>query len=142
MSVVIFDIDGTIADCTHRLHYLKDKDWDSFYRACSADTPIISTISLLRVLSKDHQIVLSTGRPERIRTLTEKWLLVHLVPYEKLLMRKDKDWRASAEIKKTNLFKLGAEAILCAFDDKDEDVEMYNSMGVTCFKAPNPMWES
>lgn len=66
----------------------------------------------------------------------------HFIPYEKLLMRKDKDWRPSAEIKKDNLAKLELKDILFAVDDKDQDVEMYNSVGIPCFKAPNPLWES
>ena len=31
MKYIIFDIDGVLADCSHRLHYLKDKNYDNFY---------------------------------------------------------------------------------------------------------------
>jgi hypothetical protein len=34
----LFDLDGTLADCTHRLH--RRKHWRAFFAACTADSPI------------------------------------------------------------------------------------------------------
>jgi len=36
--IYIFDIDGTLADVSHRLHYItgETKDWDAFFAACGA----------------------------------------------------------------------------------------------------------
>ena len=33
MKYIVFDIDGVLADCSHRLKYIqgKDKDYDKFY---------------------------------------------------------------------------------------------------------------
>jgi hypothetical protein len=38
----LFDFDGTLADCTHRLHHIKGsrKNWRAFFAACSKDGPI------------------------------------------------------------------------------------------------------
>jgi phosphoglycolate phosphatase-like HAD superfamily hydrolase len=41
MKTVIFDLDGTLCDISHRLHFIENgnKDWDGFYAACPDDVP-------------------------------------------------------------------------------------------------------
>lgn len=48
MKTVIFDLDGTLCDITHRLHFIEgdNKDWDGFYKACPADIPKPAIIEL------------------------------------------------------------------------------------------------
>ena len=61
----IFDIDGTLADCSQRLHFIQPPeglvhfepgetdwkpDWESFYKDCVNDKPIALTIEVLRAL--------------------------------------------------------------------------------------------
>ena len=40
-QIIICDIDGTIANLQHRLHYIRNpegtKDWDSFHVTCTDD---------------------------------------------------------------------------------------------------------
>ncbi len=50
-NTVIFDIDGTLADCSHRLHHIqKDPaDWDGFYEACEDEDWV-----LLGVLHEEY----------------------------------------------------------------------------------------
>ena len=56
----IFDIDGTIADCNHRVHHLsgRTKDWAAFNAAMTDDTPIDSTIEVMTALSFNFAIIL------------------------------------------------------------------------------------
>ena len=53
VNAVIFDLDGTLSDCTHRMHYLdnKPKDFDSFYGAMGDDTLVKPVASMLRNLT-------------------------------------------------------------------------------------------
>jgi hypothetical protein len=48
MKCYLFDIDGTIADLSHRLRFIekKPKDWRRFFEAVSKDTPITHIIEL------------------------------------------------------------------------------------------------
>lgn len=134
MRNIIFDIDGTLSDPSHRLHYLENKDWDSFYNACDNDPPVKHLIYLVQELNKDHCIYIFTGRPERTREKTQKWLLDNGVNYDKLFMRKDDDHRPDYEIKAEMLEALSLP-IWFAVDDRDQVVNMYRDKGILCLQC-------
>ena len=52
MKAFIFDIDGTLADASHRLHHIQNgnKDWDAFF----ARAPARARNAILQVLSRCH----------------------------------------------------------------------------------------
>ena len=80
--IVICDIDGTIADNSHRLQFYGDRntgwitDWEAFYadEQLAKDKPIALGIRGLNRLCKMATVVLMTGRPEKTRKATEAWL--------------------------------------------------------------------
>jgi sugar phosphate isomerase/epimerase len=88
--VIIFDIDGTLANVDHRVHHLRgdDKDWGAFFAAADADRPHDEIAYLNRMLAADpHNVVLIvTGRPERQRAATLDWLERHQLDRTALLM--------------------------------------------------------
>ena len=47
-EVVIFDIDGTLADVSERVHHLekRPKDWDSFFKGMAQDKAVRSMVRL------------------------------------------------------------------------------------------------
>ncbi len=47
-KIVIFDIDGTLADNSHRQHFLEGgkKDWKGFFDAMVDDQPNINVLRL------------------------------------------------------------------------------------------------
>ena len=100
-KTIIVDIDGTIADDTHRQHFLRQepKQWKNYFDNCKHDKPIESMCGLVRTLDLYFNIVYCTGRPERLRAHTEAWLYLNNLPLSKLLMRKDKDTRQDTVIK-------------------------------------------
>lgn len=103
--IVFMDIDGVLADIEHRLHYLKEKNYDKFYapEELAKDEAIHRGRTLLADLSMVHVVVLVTGRPERTRASTLMWLREHIyVGVSSILMRKDGDYRPS-DIVKTEL---------------------------------------
>lgn len=78
----IFDIDGTLCDITHRLHFLNDvcdKDrWKKFYRACASDKAILPVISIMEALkARGADIWFLSGRSNEVRRETIMWLHVH-----------------------------------------------------------------
>lgn len=113
-SAIIFcDIDGIWADCSHRLPYLKKKEYDKFYGACMADdaktlTASIATGAFIRGVVRMYGrclFLLLTGRPKRTCTLTRMWFKENYPhTFENLidnniLCRDDEDWRPAYQIK-------------------------------------------
>lgn len=99
----IFDIDGTLADATHRLHHIlgkEKKDWDAWDAETDGDTPIVPIVGILQALwDHNYEIMLLTGRNERVRLMTENWLEQHNIWYDHLLMRQPNDHRDDTIIK-------------------------------------------
>ncbi len=93
---VVFDIDGTLAKINHRLHHIieGEKDWKAFHDGIPNDIPNDSVITLLRIMkTAGYRIILSTGRFEKGRERTEKWLAKHLIFHHDLFMRPNGDFR-------------------------------------------------
>jgi hypothetical protein len=150
--IYIVDIDGTIADPTHRLHFVDatdlekftplsdgSKDWDSFFAETHNDKPIFEVITVIRALAKaGHTIVYSTGRPERTRCATQDWLTKYHLPDGSLFMRHDKDHREDNVVKAETL-KLIQEivpgVIGGAFEDRQQVVKMYRERGIKVFQV-------
>ncbi len=139
---VIFDIDGTIADCSHRLHFIDgliQKDWDSFFEdeRMMRDVPVAPMLDLLTVLWEDQDVYFLTGRPEHTRLTTAKWIGVNAgihVPPKELLMRPEGDRRRSSLIKNDHLAALREDGIFptIAFEDRADDAQMYRANGLIC----------
>lgn len=105
----IFDIDGTLADATHRLHHIlgkEKKDWDAWDAETDGDSPIVPIVGILQALyDHGHYIMLLTGRNERVREQTEKWLADHNIHYHWLIMRPHGDHRDDNIVKVELLYQ-------------------------------------
>ena len=94
-KIILCDLDGTLADCQHRIHHIMDKpkDWKAFFAACDDDAPINHLIELLRTFDRDVvDIWITSGRSDECWALTVDWLSRHDVPYDRLIMRKSGDF--------------------------------------------------
>lgn len=146
--IYIFDIDGTLADLSHRLHFIagEKKDWTGFYAACSNDLPIPEVVATLHNLNRaGASILLSTGRSAEIREQTEKWLSRFAIFHEGLYMRKEGDHREDSIVKSELLDQilldrdecLGPNAVPIAgiFEDRQQVVDMYRARGLRVFQV-------
>lgn len=140
-KVVIFDIDGTLADNNHRQYLVTNgrREWEQFFSLMGEDVPIIPLIELCQVLfqSGQYEMHIFSGRPERYRKLTEEWLTWNNVPALPLTMRKDGDVRPDAEVKEEMLLRLLDEGKTIAFvvDDRKPVVEMWRRNGLICLQC-------
>jgi uncharacterized HAD superfamily protein len=140
MKCYIFDIDGTIANCKHRLGYIaeKPKRWKMFEETAHLDEPIMETIAILRALqAQNYHIVLCTGRGEKMRRTTTDWLYAYNVPYNVLYMRKLDDYRADDIVKEElyrEMLKAGFE-VMGVFEDRQRVVDMWRRNGVRCYQV-------
>lgn len=117
----VLDIDATLSDVRHRLHYLRrrPKRWEAFFAGAGADQPLPEGLGVAETLAEDHEIVYLTGRPERIRRVTERWLDWYGLPPGRLLMRRDDDRSPSAVMKLRRLRRLAAERTVAVLVDDD-----------------------
>ena len=153
----VFDIDGTLADCSHRLHFIKPPagtihfnlkdvdwkpDWDSFHNSCDQDEPIKPVLKLLHdLLPCVDNITFLTGRPEQSRDKTIEWFAENAkldVGWRDLFMRKDGDHREDYVVKRELLERMGLDkSKTIIFDDRDQVVQVLRSDGWTVFQVKN-----
>lgn len=136
---IIFDIDGTVADLTHRVHHVQGgkKDWVAFMATLSDDKPIEQTILLNKLLSNWYAdgsipIFFVSGRSENERKETETWLKSYGLDYKQLLMRPAGDSRADHVIKREILQQIRADGYQpwLIFDDRQQVVDMWREEGL------------
>lgn len=151
MPCYVFDIDGTIADLTHRRHHVenKPKNWQAFHAGCVDDAPIEHVCDLARrlywharelaaaqnLMDLPWDIILMSGRNEAYRMATMEWLhKVARLPIMNLYMRADGDFRDDTIIKRELLKKARDDGYvpIMAFDDRDRVVKMWRESGIPC----------
>lgn len=150
---VIFDLDGTLADCEGRRHHVtgKKKNWKAFFSECDQDTVIVPVANLLRRYREDsnYKVWILSGRMGDVdtRAKTYKWLADNnLSPCgsnfmcdiaEHFMMRKDGDFRSDMEVKREMIDSLGLtpDNTEVCFDDRDCMVKAYRDWGFTVFQV-------
>lgn len=120
--LAVFDIDGVLADVTHRLHHLDDWRWERFFAAADRDPLLDEGERRLRAAQAAHDVVYLTGRPERNRRLTQAWLARHGLPTGPLYMRPDGDRRPARIVKREVLRELARTRTVASVLDDDPAV--------------------
>lgn len=138
-AAIIFDIDGTLADHSHRRHFVekRPKDFKSFREAEHLDEPHAAILELLDILGRQYTILLCSGRVESSRAVTEQWLSKHDVPHARLFMRQDGDFRPDYVIKEEMLNDIISQEYepWLVIDDRSSVVKMWRSRGLTCLQC-------
>ena len=140
-DIILFDLDGTLADCSHRLHHITTpeyvvgsgpipegtkKNWKAFFADCYADKPIEHAIQVANALAAHGFLIwITSGRSDEVRAETEEWLAQHRVDYHHLIMRKAGDHTDDGLLKPSWLEDgtIDKERVLLAFDDRNRVVE-------------------
>lgn len=133
--IVVFDVDGTLANVEHRVHYWREtpKNWDKFKSEMINDTPIKPICKLAREMwSLGHIVLICTGRGEDSRDLTERWMWDNHILFAKMYMRAENDRRHDAIVKKELLDQIidefGKPDLW--FDDRPRVVKMLRENGI------------
>ncbi len=135
-SFVVCDIDGTIADCSHRQHHVAKtpKDWKAFFSAMDKDTPRTDVWEKVKELSRNEnvRIILVSARPEEYREVTEQWLRDNAMDdYLTLIMRRKGDKRPDTEVKSDIYHRyLAHYTIIKVFDDRPAVIRMWREKGL------------
>jgi len=135
-KIIIFDIDGTIANCDHRRHFVSDgnKDWDSFKEATKDDTPIQWVCDIARSFSTaGHAVVYVSARNNSQRKVTLDQIKLWIGDDNPILfMRPDGDMTPDDIFKEKVLHIIQEQigGIDLVFDDRNRVVDMWRSHGI------------
>ena len=141
MRVVVVDLDGTLCDHNWRKEHIATKNWEAYHQGIDRDLPHEDACDLVRMLSVTCTVAILTGRPERYRADTVRWLERHVVPFNKLFMRPDHDQAHDCVLKPgmlkawLNDWHLSTHDVWFAIDDRTSVVQAYRSMGVNCWQV-------
>lgn len=135
MNVVVFDIDGTLANIEHRRHLVeaKPKDWKAFNDGMTQDKIHDDIVDLLLIFhARGDKIILCSGRDEDYKAQTIKWMQENDIPFDALYMRKSKDRRSDDIIKVELLNQIRKDfgEPWMWFDDRDRVVNAIRDQGV------------
>ncbi|WP_405719621.1 hypothetical protein [Streptomyces sp. NBC_00046] len=136
--LAVFDLDGTLADCGHRQHYLEGRrrDWNGFFSAAVDDPPLAEGVRLALESAENCEVRYLTGRPERCRRDTVAWLAEQGLPEGRVYMRRDGDRRPARHTKLEILKRLGREREIRMLVDDDELVcDAAEEAGFTVVRA-------
>jgi hypothetical protein len=139
-TAVWSDLDGTLCDCDHRRHFVRregKKDWVGFFNSMSEDTVNQPVMDILTRMSKDHNIVYCSGRPDDYAETTRRWLVANGAPSGDLFMRSKGDSRQDNIVKEVLLdFEVLTRFTTYFFlDDRDQVVKMLRNRGFKVFQV-------
>lgn len=136
-KIIIFDIDGTLFDKSHRKGDVRPTN-----EQVLADQPIRDVIEIAQMLQAQPEhvtLVFSTGRSILLREVTRQQLTEHGLVVTHLLMRETGwDSMSDADVKQANLKHIDIQNVLCVFEDKGSCVDMYRDAGLTVFHCKQP----
>jgi phosphoglycolate phosphatase-like HAD superfamily hydrolase len=120
----VIDLDGVLADVTARLHHIEGnpKNWNAFFAAIPDDPPYAEGLAVANDLAEEHELVYLSGRPERTRSDTERWLRRHGAPDGRIVLRRNPDRRPARVVKIALLRRLADERPVAVFIDDDPAV--------------------
>lgn len=144
IKIIVSDLDGTLADCSHRQHLVrqKEKDWNKFFAGTKDDVP---RMDIFDQVMKDYlnaalkygvdntYLVIVSARPEYTRAATIEWLERHGMIHDitAIIMRGDSDRRDDDVVKREvydNL--LSKNDVLRVYDDRPRVVRMWRELGL------------
>lgn len=137
-KAITCDLDGTLC-----LFDKINKDASNYrnpYDAstCENDLPNEAVVSILKQFhNAGYSIILVSGREDKYRPQTLRWLSKHLIPYKYLYMRQTKDSRKDAEIK----LEIYRDSIIPEFyvefvlDDRNQVVTALRDAGLTVLQV-------
>ena len=137
-EIVIFDIDGTLADISGREHHVrqKPKNWEAFFRGMAEDKAVHSVVRLCNILyDAGVYIILCSGRNEKHRLETAEWLEREAVNYHELRLRFNGDMRSDTVAKRAMLRGIDKSKVLFVVEDRSRVVEMWRSEGLVCLQC-------
>ena len=141
-NIVIFDLDGTLANIDKR-RTLATKNgkmnWNVFFNPnnIDLDTPNQTVIDMANLLhSQGYLIYIFSGRSDKTEDATKDWLDKHNVNYDLLQMRpQGLLYKPDNDLKQDWLNVIKKDTVAMVFDDRNQVVDMWRKNGLTTFQV-------
>lgn len=144
----VFDIDGVIANCDHRLFHIKggEKNWKAFLdpKNVALDRRYLAMGRMMCLLLEDSpkNVIFLTGRSEALHGTTQEWLANTTgLPNKthKLYMRKENDFRSAVETKALLMQDIERDGYvpMMIFEDTPEICQYWRDMGYPVCQVGN-----
>lgn len=152
--LVCFDLDGTLADVNHRLHYIRPnppidpvtgkkvkRRFDLFHAACVDDGLIEPVAYFYRMFVADPNttVVVLSGRDNATMYQTVNWFEENLLPQpDELILKQGDQYTPDVEQKRIQaerLEKKYGRPIDMVFEDRDRVVAMWKERGTFVFNV-------
>ena len=143
-KIVIFDLDGTIADISVRRHLATKDDgrmnWTIFQdpKNIDLDVPNQKVVDMLDMIDNTdkYQIWILSGRSDVTKDVTIDWLSNNGINYDHLIMRdQDNLYMPDNDLKQSWLNDIGVDNVAMVFDDRNQVVDMWRANGLTTFQV-------
>lgn len=139
MSLIIADLDGTLFNIDHRLHFIEEKNWDAFFRAAEDDTPNQWCVNLLLAMQTcGYDIAFVSGRNEIARATTIEQIMQLGLSGHSIYMRPANNRQPDYEFKRVlfdktpELYEAEIEFVL---EDRKQVADMWRSKGLTVLQC-------
>lgn len=160
-KVVIFDVDGTLADSDERATWLNvckvckeriinhtagnhipipgGKNHSAYFKGIDKDKPNVTVIQWAqRCFYGGYYVIIVSGRPADIASdPTVEWLRRYGVQYEHIFMRPGREFKDDTLVKQDILDRIlkwiPKEQILFTVDDRPRVIRMWKANGLTCY---------
>lgn len=154
MSLIVFDLDGTLANCEHRMKFIRPnpavdpvtgkkvkRRFDLFHHACVDDTVIEPVAHFYRAFVADPAVtvVVLSGRDHATYDKTVDWFVRNDLPLpDELLLKQGDQHTPDIEQKRLQADRLESKyskPISMVFEDRDRVVEMWKARGTFVFNV-------
>lgn len=146
-TAIVSDLDGTLANIEHRLHFVRGtdditerkKDWKSFFNASGDDTVYTWCAEILWAMQDKYRIIIVTARPDEYKAATTDWLQKNDIVYDAIYMRQRDDFRHDSIAKEIILdYELKTRYnILFCLDDRSSVVQLWRKHGLVALQCAN-----
>ena len=138
---IIVGLEGVLARHEWRTSLIESEGWPAYHEAASKDAanlPMVQLIAAMR--AKGSAVYCISSRPEAWRSATVKWMTLHGVMVDVLLLRGEKDFRSDIELRTeavSGIVKVAKEVLL-AIDESEKACDVYRAAGITTLQLTNP----
>lgn len=140
--IVIVDIDNTLSINKKRYELATKSDgsidWDVLYDYDNviSDEPNYPMIETINGLHSKYEIYILTSRPGITFNSTYNWLEKYGINYDALFMRSEENhYIKDVELKQKMYNDFIKDDVFCAFDDRQEIIDLWLSLSIPSFKV-------